>query len=345
MKKTVIMVVVAALVATSAANAQITTVQALNIGPGVLQSTSTNIFTKLGMSSYSIWHGNSMTDVTGMYLGRYNANNPSLVGVGFYFSNYGLTIGKSSNATFDFVLDVVGRIRADAFILYTSDKRYKKDIKPLAESFDKLSKLNSVRYKRSSEGLRNKLEDLKNNQDKYKVEEETFKSWILDLEERIELNEKDTLTHFGFIAQELRELYPELVFEDDEGYLNVSYSGMIPVLVDVIKELYQKIEKLESKGFEKINTTQVISPAKLYQNNPNPFNENTEIKFYVPENSSSAMICIYDLTGSQIMKFDLHERGYSSLTVRGRELKAGMYIYSLIVDGKEIDTKRMILTE
>ena len=286
-----------------------------------------------------------MTDVTGMYLGRYNANNPSLVGVGFYFSNYGLTIGKSSSATFDFVLDVVGRIRADAFILYTSDKRYKKDIKPLAESFDKLSKLNSVRYKRSSEGLRNKLEDLKNNQDKYKVEEETFKSWILDLEERIELNEKDTLTHFGFIAQELRELYPELVFEDDEGYLNVSYSGMIPVLVDVIKELYQKIEKLESKGFEKINTTQVISPAKLYQNNPNPFNENTEIKFYVPENSSSAMICIYDLTGSQIMKFDLRERGYSSLTVRGRELKAGMYIYSLIVDGKEIDTKRMILTE
>ena len=57
MKKTVIMVVVAALVATSAANAQITTVQALNIGPGVLQSTSTNIFTKLGMSSYSIWYG------------------------------------------------------------------------------------------------------------------------------------------------------------------------------------------------------------------------------------------------------------------------------------------------
>ena len=128
---------------------------------------------------------------------------------------------------------------------------------------------------------------------------------------------------------------------------------MIPVLVEAIKEQQKEIKSLgaevnnlkSEKGFEKSNTSQVISTAKLYQNNPNPFSENTEIKFYVPENSSSAMICIYDLTGSQIMKFDLRDRGYSSLTVRGRELKAGMYIYSLLVDGKEIDTKRMILTE
>jgi len=34
-----------------------------------------------------------------------------------------------------------------------------------------------------------------------------------------------------------------------------------------------------------------------------------------------------------------------SITIKGSELNPGMYLYTLIVDGKEVDTKRMILTE
>jgi len=33
------------------------------------------------------------------------------------------------------------------------------------------------------------------------------------------------------------------------------------------------------------------------------------------------------------------------LTISGSELNAGMYFYSLIADGKEVDTKKMILTK
>jgi len=35
----------------------------------------------------------------------------------------------------------------------------------------------------------------------------------------------------------------------------------------------------------------------------------------------------------------------SGITFSGSELAAGMYFYALIVDGKEVDTKRMVLTE
>jgi hypothetical protein len=35
----------------------------------------------------------------------------------------------------------------------------------------------------------------------------------------------------------------------------------------------------------------------------------------------------------------------SNITVNATELAAGMYLYSLIIDGKEVDTKRMILTK
>ena len=102
--------------------------------------------------------------------------------------------------------------------------------------------------------------------------------------------------------------------------------------------------KAQENGFEK-QTTQVISPAKLYQNNPNPFSESTEIRYYIPENTTNAVICIYDMVGGQIMKIENLSRGYSSVTLNGSQLRAGMYMYSLLVDGREIDTKRMILTD
>ena len=39
------------------------------------------------------------------------------------------------------------------------------------------------------------------------------------------------------------------------------------------------------------------------------------------------------------------EPGKGELRLDAGELSAGIYIYSLLVDGQEIDSKRMILTE
>lgn len=41
----------------------------------------------------------------------------------------------------------------------------------------------------------------------------------------------------GFIAQEVREILPDGVSEDREGYLSIGYSAIIPVLVEAVKEL------------------------------------------------------------------------------------------------------------
>jgi len=51
------------------------------------------------------------------------------------------------------------------------------------------------------------------------------------------------------------------------------------------------------------------------------------------------------MQGVQINSYAINERGYSSIKIQGNELKPGMYLYTLIVDGKEVGTKRMILTE
>jgi len=58
-----------------------------------------------------------------------------------------------------------------------------------------------------------------------------------------------------------------------------------------------------------------------------------------------AYLFVYDMNGTQKLKKSINERGESSVIIVGNNLIAGMYIYSLILDGVIIDTKRMILTD
>jgi hypothetical protein len=87
------------------------------------------------------------------------------------------------------------------------------------------------------------------------------------------------------------------------------------------------------------------SDAELFQNTPNPFDQSTQIKYYLPATVKTAFLCIYDLQGVQLKQTTIQERGEGVYTLRGLELKAGIYLYSLIADGQEVDTKRMILTK
>ena len=86
-----------------------------------------------------------------------------------------------------------------------------------------------------------------------------------------------------------------------------------------------------------------VRGAVLYQNTPNPFDENTVVRYVLPEGTQRASILIYNMNGEELMTYD-HLQGNSELEINGGILKAGMYLYSLIADGKEVDTKRMILT-
>lgn len=55
---------------------------------------------------------------------------------------------------------------------------------------------------------------------------------------------RDSIIQIGLIAQELQKVYPQLVRENSEGVLSVNYSGLIPVLIEGIKEQQNQIEQL-----------------------------------------------------------------------------------------------------
>lgn len=57
----------------------------------------------------------------------------------------------------------------------------------------------------------------------------------------------DTKTQIGCIAQELKELYPELVTEQEDGYLSIKETKLVYLLLEEVKKLKQEIEELKQR--------------------------------------------------------------------------------------------------
>ena len=161
-------------------------------------------------------------------------------------------------------------------------------------------------------------------------------------------------THYGLDAEVLKEVYPDLVYESQEGDLCINYTVMIPLLVQSVNELRAQVVALQGRQTYNVrargeNETGIDSHAldvpALEQNDPNPFTQTTVVRYTLPESVKSAFLYIYDLNGTQIDQKTLQDRGRSSVTLEAGSLAPGMYLYALVADGKVIDTKRMIITK
>lgn len=159
--------------------------------------------------------------------------------------------------------------------------------------------------------------------------------------------------HFGIDAEELQKIYPDLVHEGQDGYLGINYVELVPVLIRAIQELKQQVDELQGtdtvkKTPAKTSATDVgsslIKKNTLYQNTPNPAKEQTIIRYRLADNAKDAAICIFDMQGKMLKKLPVSSDN-DSVTINGYELGQGMFLYSLIINGQEIDTKKMIITK
>ena len=91
-----------------------------------------------------------------------------------------------------------------------SDKRYKENVKPIKNALDKVLELEGVSF------------DWKE------------KKGNLDIKEDI-----------GFIAQDVQKVIPELVRENKDGKLSLRYQGVVPVLLEAIKDQQKQIDELK----------------------------------------------------------------------------------------------------
>ncbi len=275
-----------------------------------------------------------------IFRGWPNANNGNFK---FFIKESNSYVGINTGNP-SYRLDVNGSFRCYGFT-NSSDERLKSNIKDISKSLDLVLKLNPKTYDLTipvnDQSTSQKL--LPNGQKYANAEPEILKDQA------------------GFLAQEVKEIMPHLVSEDNAGYLSLNYIGLIPYLIDAIKEQNAKIQDLQSQlqqccsknliQQDKLETERrkliINEPntfAALEQNNPNPFNQQTLIGYSIPDNCINSSLHIYDLNGVELKNYSINQKGKGTITVDGNSLKAGMYLYTLICDGKEIATKKMILT-
>ena len=96
------------------------------------------------------------------------------------------------------------------------------------------------------------------------------------------------------------------------------------------------------------NTQSIPEEYTLYQNYPNPFNSGTVIKYDL-KTSGFVELKIYDVTGKEIQKLVSEEQseGSYSILFSNSEIKvnlqSGVYLYSLFMNKKLLNTKKLIL--
>ncbi len=130
-----------------------------------------------------------------------------------------------------------------------SDEDLKENIKDLESSLEKIQLLRPVTFNyKYIPTIPDAVLDTIANREGITVEEARQQMGLLPPSE--------TNINFGFIAQEVQEIFPELVDPDPNGNLYIDYISFIPCLVKSLQEQQLNINKLESdiqKMSEEIN--------------------------------------------------------------------------------------------
>jgi hypothetical protein len=160
------------------------------------------------------------------------------------------------------------------------------------------------------------------------------------------------------------------------NYLGLEYQQLIPFLIKGMQQQQRTIEKQDSViqvvqsqiaaltssvtsccSSSVVRTTSADEQNQLSvnlsdkdiivlnQNVPNPFAEQTTITYNVPEKYGYAQMIFSTIDGRILKTVDITKKGRGTLNVFSNDLSSGMYTYSLVVDGKVMDTKKMVKSE
>lgn len=121
-------------------------------------------------------------------------------------------------------------------VVTPSDMRLKDNIMSLAKSKDvsslyKIMAMNVVSYSYKSKEYEDADTASAETNNAYRMAKKTEQS-----------------LHYGLLAQELKEIYPELVLEGQDGYLGVNYIELVPILIRSIQELKAELDEIKGES-------------------------------------------------------------------------------------------------
>ena len=312
-----------------------------------------------GSATYTGVYGSSTGTNTGTNRGVYGWGANGATNIGGYFTFSGGTAGTGSSSG-SYAVYANGSSYSTGTWYSGSDRRFKENIESIDGALSIIDQLNPTTYDFKQEG---KFGELNFPEEK----------------------------QYGFIAQEVEEVLPEIVRDVDaffneqdedktndyqEQYKGMNYTALVPILTQGIKEQQAMISDLEGtveaqqaeiealkaqnakietllEGLGLSDETTTVTPNggstsdanQLFQNRPNPFNQTTEIPYYLAE-EGKAQIMVYDMrSGAVVRTFDVVGLGHGTVTMDSSSLAQGAYSYGLVVNGKQVASKIMILAD
>ncbi len=253
------------------------------------------------------------------------------------------------------VTKIEGQVNWSVF----SDGRYKKNIKENIEGLAFINSLRPISYSVDVQGLN--AYNIKGRKEPGNLAiDERAQAVLRESEEKA-----SKVIYNGFIAQEVEQAAKKLNYafsgvdkpESEEGLYSLRYSDFVVPLVKAVQELSKtndelkseirnlksEIDELKSSAHPSNSLTTNLGVASLDQNVPNPFTTTTTINYRLPSKFSTAQIIIMDKNGKQLKQWSIPGSGKGSLNVDASTLSSGTYNYSLIMDGRIISSKQMLL--
>jgi hypothetical protein len=248
----------------------------------------------------------------------------------------------------NFRLQVFGNAIANGWYTF-SDSSIKENVAPIQNVLTQLLKMTPIEYNYKATNLTG-------------AKDTSAPNNLEDKETSNQIISTDAKRRYGFTAQQVKRVFPNLEEEFNENVGVVDYSGFVPLLVAGVQEQYKIIDsqkrKIDSLNMQIQNLRQEIinwqgrtindleqSKTKLFQNNPNPFDGATTISYYIDENISvqNAIIEVRDIMGNLQNTIPLGDRsGLGEIQFDGSHLNMGYYVYTLKINGSTKDSKMFL---
>ena len=278
------------------------------------------------------WYGAIPNRYAGFFMG--NVYISELLGIGRLSPSY--------------VLDVSGTIRCSN-VVTTSDSNIKTNVQGLKSSMELIEKLRPVTYNFKPDDYSEYYEILQisNILDSVVINNDDDLRKYFSLGEPRDVKRK----HIGFLAQELKEVIPELVYEDKKGSLSIDYISLIPVLVGTIQELNQNIQELskrldalENKNGSESNFQANSAKINSFLIYPNPANNFVTIDYTLLDDALTS-VELFNTFGQRailISPFQNQRAGAYSVQASLSGLSAGAYVVR-VTAGNQIESKQLII--
>ncbi len=252
----------------------------------------------------------------------------------------------------------------DGFWDIVSDKRLKKNINPLKNSLDVLKEVEFVEFEYN--GLARTTTDKKYYGVLAQQVREVLPSTVKTFSGKLHASHKNDTELLMFNPNDLmytglnaikelatitEEQHQELVDNlEEEKRRNGVLEGRIDELENKLEQLISSLSQDESSkaSYSSSIFLSAQGTSKLHQNTPNPLNQSTLIKYELTQVTNTAFILIQDMFGRVVEKIALPDNikiGTVEFNAAKVGLKNGTYVYTLVVNGQQLDSKQMIFIE